>query len=150
MQDKSAAIEILKKELGDSAEYPSDDQYDRSVEKAIQELGWGFPISANFKKFWFIERAKRHIFFFLQSESAHKFKYKQINLQNRFEHYERLIRKMDRDFQEAMDSNPTEFANVEPHLLFGHVVHAGFSYDEAGQDTTYEDDNQVDLFPRTV
>lgn len=123
------------------------DEIDRLVDKTTSELGWSFPLSTRFKKYWFIERMKRHGYWMLLTEAAHKFKYKQVNLQHRFEHYKFIVAEVDKNFQAAIAENPAEMAGVDPVQMFGHTIAAGFSYDEFGSDTTYEKSNKVSIAP---
>jgi hypothetical protein len=113
-----------------------------------RELRWSFPVVGDFKEFWFLERGLRHALFILLTDSASRFKYKQINLQHRFEHYRALVRDMDIKFMAEQAANPAEFAGVAPFKMFGTKIDAGFSYDEIGQNTTYEDTNQVNFSPK--
>jgi len=140
---------------------------------ASMETGWSFPVSTDFKILWMKQRAKRALFFYLFSESAHKFKYEQINLNQRFDHYKIIIETMDKSFAEALEANPQEFANVEAYELFGTSARAealeanpqefanveayelfgtsaraGYQYDPiTGKDTTYSDDNKTVFTP---
>jgi hypothetical protein len=94
------------------------------------------------------ERAKRHIFFYLLSESAHKFKYEQINLQHRFEHYRKIVRDMDWRYDKAKEEFYLEFSEASTVNAFGTKIDAGFQYDPlTGQETTYDDDNVTILTP---
>ena len=114
-----------------------------AIDDATRQTGWTLPISGGFKEFWFKDRAKRNLFFYLMSEAAHKFKFEGINLQNRFQHYKSLIEWMDAEYLKAYEANIHEFAGVEAYQLFGTKVDAGFQYDIKGADTTYSSDNQV-------
>src|SRR6056297_1679867 len=71
---------------------------DFAGEQALNELGWSLPISDQVKSYWLIQRGKRHALDILRTESAFKFKYKQINLNQRFEHLDRLINVLDETF----------------------------------------------------
>ena len=138
----------VESELGDLAlKITLPDDIDSAVALAASETGWTFPLSSSFRDYYFKQRTKRHIFFILCGESAYKFKFKQINLQNRFEHFRLLIRLMDQEWEKAKKDNPQEFAGVSAVHLFGTVLDAGFSYDDYGQDITYDDDNLVVVTP---
>jgi len=119
-----------------------------AIEQALRDTGWSLPVSGSFKEQWLIQRTKRHLYDMLRAGSAHKFKVEGINLQQRFEHYNILIRDMDEDFETAVQDNPAEFAGVDLFKMFGSKVDAGFSYDDYGRDTTYSDDNQVVFTPK--
>lgn len=122
--------------------------YTNATDDARRETGWSFPVSDTFKIYWLKTRAKRHIFFYLLSESAHKFKVEQINLQHRFDHYKEIIKFMDKEFQQIMEDRPDQFASADPFKMFGTKIDAGFSYDSAGVDTTYDESNYVDFYPK--
>lgn len=140
--------EKLEEEVKGLSTYLEGDDYTNACNDASRETGWSFPVTTNFKIQWMKDRAKRHLFFYLFSESAHKFKYEQINLQHRFEHYKIIIEKMDTDFKEALDANPQEFAGAEDYEMFGTKADAGFQYDPVtGKDTTYDDDNKIVFTP---
>ena len=125
--------------------------YTNAIADAERETGWNFPITADFQEYWIKQRSKRHLFFMLLTESAHKFKYEQINLQHRFDHYSKLIATMDQQFTNIMEERPEEFLDalgvVNIYDLLGTKIDAGFSYTPDGRDTTYTDDNTVYHFP---
>ena len=135
---------LLEEEVKGLTAYLDAPDYDHACDDASRETGWAFPVSGDFKIYWMKSRAKRHLFFYLLSESAHKYKIKQINLHQRFEHYDKLIERMDNYFTDVQELRPDEFADVEALNLFGTVVSAGFQYDpQTGIDTTYSEDNIV-------
>ena len=139
--------ELLALELKSLKDKVDSNDYDNAVNNAQRDTGWTCPVTVAFQIQWLKERAKRWLFFFLWSESAHKFKFEQINLQNRFEHYQILIKYMDEQFEAAKEENIAEFAGAQSYELFGTKIEAGFQYDEIGQDTTYNDDNLVIIEP---
>jgi len=140
-------IALIQEEVKSLDSYLDSDDYENSCTDASRELGWSFPVSGDFKIHWMKLRAKRWLFFYLWTETAHKFKFKQINLQHRFEHYKELIAKMDADYKEAVEENPTEFADVSVVHMFGTKVDAGFAYDSTGNDITYDEDQLVIFHP---
>jgi len=128
--------------------YLDGDDYTNACNDASRETGWSFPVTADFKILWMKQRAKRHLFFYLMSESAYKFKYEQINLQHRFAQLKLSIEMMDDSFAAAIEANPQEFADVDAYELFGTAARAGFQYDPiTGKDTTYSDDNKIVFTP---
>jgi hypothetical protein len=129
-----------------SAKLVSQD-YKNAIDDTTRETGWSLPVSGNEKEFWFKRRAKRHLFYMLLTESAHKFKFESINLQQRFEHYRVLIRDEDREWVNWSEANVHLLAGANARELFGTVVHGGFQYDMIGQDTTYSTDNEVEVNP---
>jgi hypothetical protein len=133
---KDEAISVLSISMSTAASALTSDGLSAAVDAATSELNWSFPISDSKKCLWLIKRATRHACFILWLASAQKFKYKQVNLQHRFDHYEKLIKYMDTEYEIALTSESTMFANVEPYKLFGTVVGAGFHYDSIGNDIT--------------
>jgi hypothetical protein len=129
------------------------DDIDNAVALAASETGWTFPLSTTLKDYWIKNRSKRHIFAMLCGESAYKFKFKQINLQNRFEHFRQLVRMMDQEWNTFKKENPfaiapsEEFNGISKTHIFGTVIDAGFNYDDYGQDVTYDDGNLVVIAP---
>ncbi len=140
--------EKIEEEVKGLSTYLEGDDYTNACDDAARETGWSFPVTTSFKIRWMKDRAKRHLFFYLYTESAHKFKYEQINLQHRFLHYDKLIASMDKRYEEALESFPNEFAGVDSYELFGTKVDAGFAYDPmTGKDVTYNDDIKVVFSP---
>jgi len=132
---------------GLSSKFVTDD-YDNAISDAERDTGWAEPYSGNFKEEWMIKRTKRHLFFYLMTEALKDFKYKQINLQQRFEHYRLIVQDMDKEFEAAVENNPHEFAGVGVHEMFGHKVDAGFaSAPQTGRDITYDSDQRVIVTP---
>jgi len=148
MTTQSEMQTLLQEEVKGLDSYLDSEDYVNACSDASRETGWAFPVTVDYKIYWIKERAKRAIFFYLLSESAHKFKYKQINLQHRFEHYKALIAYMDDQFIKAQEERPDQFADVSSFKMFGTKIDAGFQYEqETGRDTTYGDDNEVIFTP---
>lgn len=142
--NRDSLIDSLKEEVKGLSSHLAEDDYTNACLDATRETGWAFPVSGEFQEFWQKERAKRHLFFYLATESAHKFKYKQINLQHRFDNYFRIIKLMDNRFEEIQSERPDMFANVDTYKLFGTKVDAGFQYEpQTGRDFTYSETNIV-------
>ena len=72
---------------------------------------WALPIAHPLKVHWVIERSVRHSVFILMLEAARKFRYKQIHLQNRFEHYNKILTLMDELYAKAKVENPELFSD---------------------------------------
>jgi len=145
---KNELVILLEREVKGLSSYLDPLDYRNAADDAARETGWAFTVSGVFKEYWIKERAKRHIFFYLLSESAHKFKVEQINLQHRFDHYSKIIAYMDKQFQEIIEERPDQFAEADPFKMFGTKIDAGFAYDSAGRDITYDESNQVDFSPK--
>jgi hypothetical protein len=119
-----------------------------AMDEAQRDTGFTMPTSVAFQVKWLIERTKRALFFMLYTESAHKFKAKQFNLQHRFEHYGKLIATMDKDFLRVQEEEMFQFAGVNPKQAFGHLISSGFASDSiTGKDITYETGNRVKINP---
>ena len=147
--ERSELLALIKQEIKGLSSYLDTADYNNAVDDALRETGWSLPISGNFKELWLKQRCKRHLYFYLYSESAHKFKYKQINLQHRFLHYGKMIKDLDESFEKAIDDRPDLFAGVSTFHLFGTKVDAGFQYQhQTGKDTTYRTNNVVEFGPK--
>ena len=138
---------LIEEEVKSLSTYLDTEDYDNSVDDALRETGWSFPTSVDFKTHWIKMRAKRHIFFYLATESARKFKVKQFSLDQRFKHYFELIKVMDKEFKDAKEEHPEHFTDADPSALFGSKIDAGFAYDVFGNDITYETDQKVIITP---
>jgi hypothetical protein len=141
-------LDLLPVEMKGLSKYLIAVDYENAVNDALRETGWSFPISGGDDKqtltmeYWVKTRSKRHLFFYLMSESAHKFKYDVISLDQRFLHYKSLIEQMDKDWDKFVADNPDLFLeNAES--WFGTKIDAGFAYDEIGVDLTYDSNIQV-------
>lgn len=139
---------LLQQEMKGLTVSLNGDDYDNAVASAERDTTWSLPQTTNFKVKWLIERSKRHLFFYLLSESASKFRFKNIHLQHRFEHYSKLIDRMDKDFEKAMEDDAFEFAGVSSFEIGGHKIDAGFaSQGQTGRDFTYDEENVVIITP---
>ncbi|RLF28757.1 MAG: hypothetical protein DRN14_03625 [Thermoplasmata archaeon] len=150
--DVYAFMDLLQVEVKGLSRYLSEDDYQNATNDAMRETGWVFPVVADFRLLWIKQRAKRNLFFYLFTESAHKFKYEQINLQHRFEHYNIIIANMDKAFKNAMEDHPEEFLDVTGMTdtvgMMGTKIDAGFGYSPAGEDITYLPENEINFVPR--
>jgi hypothetical protein len=106
-----------------------------AINQALSELGWTLPITELTRESWAIKRGKRHALDVLCTVSAHKFKYKQINLNQRFEHYFALIKTMDEEYRWALE-NDLALIDVSSTDMFGVYIRNGFVYDQYGRDVT--------------
>lgn len=104
-------VEALKPKFGVTADSLTEDAYADAVNSALRELGWSVPIDHPLKEHWVLERSVRHAIFILMIEAARKFRYKQIHLQNRFEHYSFILKDLDVKYAEAKKENPELFAS---------------------------------------
>ena len=139
ISDIDALVEGFVNKFGKNSSNLSEDLQIAACNTAMSELGWSFPLDHHLKDFWAINRAVRHGLSILQIESAHKFRYKEIFLQNRFAHYTQLIEKMDKDFEKAKEENPTLFIDttfIDPEYLtrmLSYYIRNERDYDNLGR-----------------
>jgi len=123
----------LSRVLGSSAELFTDEDFNMACETAMLELGWEFPVSGFRESYWVMERSKRHALDLLRTISAHKFKYKQISLNHRFEHYHALIKYLDEVFMDALNTDPA-LSGIVPEDMFGDYIGNRIYHDQFGND----------------
>jgi hypothetical protein len=143
--DRTEFITLVTQEVRGLGNILTADDYSNATDDALRETAWSLPVTVDFKIYWLKQRAKRHLFFYLMSESAHKFKVKQLALNQRFDHYKELIVQMDKDFLAIIESRPEMFTEllaggVDTYKMFGQVAGPGFEYDAVGNDITDYDD----------
>lgn len=148
--------DALKIQLSSLSTLITEDGYELVCDQASQELGWSYPLTTSIKVLWMIKRATRHALYILMVAAAYKFKYKQVSLNQRFEHFNKLIEDMDKEFEEAVASDVTLFCGsggltglltLGPAAMFGTKLDAGFSYSKYGKDITYDYDQLVNFSP---
>jgi hypothetical protein len=147
LTDSDALIEALEIQLSSLSSLITSDGYGHVCDIVLNELGWSFPVTNATKVLWMINRGTRHAINLLRIASANKFKYKAVNLQQRFEHFDKLIASMDAEFEAAMSSDIATFVGLSSYKMFGTKIDAGFSYDFTGADTTYDYDKLVNFTP---
>lgn len=141
-------ITIVTRKMKDLASEFDDDDYADAVDDAERDCGWSLPQSTAFKIKWLKNRTKRHLFFLLLTgKYAKGFQYESVHLDNRFNHFQSLVEKMDKDFEDAIEKNAAEFADVSATHMFGTKVDAGFQYGPFGEDLTYSESNAVIFNP---
>ena len=136
LRDIVVAVEVL---LSTSSTILASEGYESAVNSALSELGWSLPNTNPTQIQWITKRSLRHACFILWVASAQKFKYKLINLQQRFDHYKILVESMDKEYETALAEQTDIFAGVDSYKLFGTAINVGFRYDYIGRDITYED-----------
>lgn len=98
---------------------------DAAVKLATLECGWELPAATSFRAHWLLERAYRHCIAMMCSDTASKFKFKQINLQHRFDHWFKMLQELDKQFAAIQAARPEEFpvdsalSDAEIIALFG-------------------------------
>jgi hypothetical protein len=110
--DRSEAITLLRVSLKTVVELLTDEEVETCVDIGAKECGWAFPMNRPFREYWVVERAKRAAISMLALNSAQKFKFKQIHLNQRWEHYQQMLKHMDDLFAKAKKENPDEFSDV--------------------------------------
>lgn len=125
-------IDKVKNLMGASFSKVSEDGFAAAVEQALSELGWTIPETDNKKCYWIIERTKRYIIDILLIESAHKYKYDKISLQQRFEHYYKLIDLMDKKFNTAVNDDVELFTTTTLGFVADYIP-SGFTYNGVGE-----------------
>ena len=133
LNDLDDFTEKVTLELGGLASSVASDAFEWASDKTYGEVQWEYPITDPFKLYWFIERGKRHLINIFLIESAAKFKYKQIHLNQRFDHYFLLLKKMDADFLQAIEDNPEVFPTPSGGGSYPFYIANTFSYDYLGR-----------------
>ncbi len=129
-------IDFVKSGMGDTSSAVSDSGFTNAVTQALRELHWVLPMNNPQKEYWIIERSKRYVIYTLLIDSAHKFQFKKMYLQHRFQHYIQLIKIMDDNFSKSLEDDPTLFdVGIYPNLTF--YITNGFEYNDLGEDLSY-------------
>lgn len=143
----SELIDAVKIGIKGLTSYLEDDDYDEAVADAERETGFTMPVTSNFQILWMKRRTQRHLLSILLYDSARKFRAETFFINQRFEHYDKLMEREDKAFAEAQVTDAFEFAGVSAFKVFGTKIEAGFQYDDVGRETTYTDDNAVIFAP---
>jgi len=133
----SEFVTEIEKAISSSASYLESEETEFAATQALRELGFSLPVDNKKKEYWCIERGKRHALDILRTVSAHKFKYKQLSLNQRFEHYNTLLDKMDADFEKALNSDP-DLMDIDVTKFFGVYLENSIVYDQFGNDISKE------------
>lgn len=147
LADSSDLQDALEIQLSSLATLITSDGYGHVSDLVVTELGWAYPVTTPAKVIWMIKRGTRHAIDLLRIAAANKFKYKAVNLQHRFDHFQKLIEDYDVEFEEALLSEANLFSNAPVHALFGTKIDAGFSYGKDGTDQTYDADKFINFSP---
>lgn len=121
----------------------SEDSQDAAVAAALDELSYSIPLTNQRQCYWLVERTKRHGLYVVVVSQAERFKYKQINLQQKFDHYFKIIEKADATFAKAVETDISgvfslDIADSTTFAKYGFMNNpAGFVYDQLGRDLTY-------------
>ena len=145
---KAELITLVTEELkGLSTQFEASD-YDNAADDSSRDNGWAFPQSTDFKIKWLKERMKRHLFSYLLDQSLYKFKYKNINLSDRFKNLTKRVADMDAAFEKAQEEFIYEFADVSAYNMFPNQIDSGFATEsQTGKDRTYDSDQEVMITP---
>lgn len=124
-----------------------DEELDQAITDALGELGLSDPPSTNKASYWFLRRCYRNCIEMMMTESAHKFKYKQINLQNRFEHYIRILKREDEAWKEVEADVLLEVSGLGNSSGFGSYLGSGLHYSPTGKQILFQKTPTSDIFP---
>lgn len=129
--DLSAQLEQSLKALSSKFE---EADYANAIDSAEADTGYvceGNTDSYQIK--WLKNRALRHLFSYLRNEAASKFKVDGINLQQKFEHYDKMIELWDKEWDKEQESSQPGDATYIGGLVLG----TGITYDRlTGRDIT--------------
>jgi len=135
--DLSALVQI---ELGELADSLTQQEINRSINKAMNELGYSYPIIGLYEN-WAINRSKRHAIEILVLTESPNFKFNKLSLEQSFEHLVSMLKYFDAEFATAIENQPELFPNLSwstnPSGLFGTYIPNGFRYDKTGRDISF-------------
>lgn len=118
--------------------------YTNAVTGAIEDTGWSFPVTTNYRIKWMSKRTKRHLFEMLQSQYSIKFKVDGINLQHRFDHYSKLVQSLDEEWEKEQDQMMPDDASG----IGGIRIDNGFIYDtNTEEDVTDQYESTATITP---
>ena len=147
LADAEDLTDVIKIQLSSLSTLLTADGYSLVCDQVVQELDWSFPMTSPAKVLWAVKRGTRHAIELLRIASANKFRYKQVSLNQRFEHFQKMIEEFDKEFEAALLSDIGLFAGVSSFAMFGTKIGAGFSYGADGTDKTYDYDKLFDFAP---
>ena len=107
--DTADLILLLKVKLRGVSSSFEHDTLDSAVQLASIECGWALPVMTSFRAHWLLERAYRHCIAMMCADTASKFKFKQINLQHRFDHWFKMLQELDKQFEKTKETHAAEF-----------------------------------------
>lgn len=152
LADLSTLKEYITTALSDLSSRLEDHHIEFAANQALDELCFSLPITNSTRSYWTIQRGKRHALDLLRTAAAFRFKYKQISLNQRFEHLDKIIEKMDTDFQKAMDNDPN-LMDLDIDEMFGTYLGNGILTDQFGNDVSrlmkdlgYDNDGYRDVY----
>lgn len=136
--DETTLKTEVETRLRSLATYLEADDYTQAVQDMLHETGFAFPITEKEKMYWAKERTHRHLLSFLLTESARKFNIKSINLAQRFDHYFKLVEKMDTRWETFIAENPDLLFPGETFEHFGHNASSTWAHDYIGRELPAE------------
>lgn len=131
--DSAALIAEITNRVRSLSSYLAQEDYDQAVSDMQDETGWVFPMVIADICFWAKERVHRHLLFYLTTESARKFQIKSINLNQRFDHYIKLVEFMDQRWYKFLEENADLISGAETYELFGHQAESTWNADYVGR-----------------
>lgn len=122
--------------IGGLSSKVTDDMYDLAESTSLIELRWSLPTDIPFQQLWMVKRCTRHIIDIFLNQSAEGVSHKQTKHDQKFDHYLKLLKKLDDEFSVAIENNVSDFANVDVTKAFGTYADVGRVYDFLGRDIT--------------
>jgi hypothetical protein len=133
---KAEISSLVQIELGELADSLTQEEINRSIDKALAELGYSLPVTG-LQEMWAVSRSKRYSIEILLLNEAPSFKFNKLELQQAFEHLKSMIEYYDQTFLAAQKSMPELFPNLSwtsnPAALFGAYITNGFEYARTGE-----------------
>ena len=121
----------------------SPDTYEAAARQAYAEIGAKPPVSDECQCYWLVERTRRHVLYVQMIEYGRQFKCRAAFLQQRFDHFCKIIECDDKKFADFLNSPacplPVPQAAIDKFVAGAFFVNpAGFVYDQMGNDLTYQ------------
>jgi len=85
---------------------------ENACDMASKETGVVFPLFNNKEEYWLVQRAVRHVIADLRLQNSPKFKINSMHLNQRFDHYTKLVEEYDLKFKEALEEDPSLFPSM--------------------------------------
>jgi hypothetical protein len=135
--DKTSLLAICTPRVGDLGTDITEERWDSAVDAMFLELGWVFPL-VDRKAYWGVDRTIRHAIHIQYLSVSSDFQYKQVHLEQPFEHLRKLIEEYDERFTEGLETEIALFNGVVASSIFGTVGNPNYIYDAlTGENVTY-------------
>lgn len=107
-----ALITAVSTQLLSFSDKASPEMISSACDIASKETGVIFPLENNKEEFWLVQRGIRYVIADLRLQSSPKFKINSMHLNQRFDHYSKLIEEFDLKFKEALEQDSSLFPNM--------------------------------------